>query len=67
MQKEVIQVAGMTCGHCKQAVEGAASSVKGVSRAEVDLKAGNVTVEMEEGTNITEIKEEIEDQGYDIN
>lgn len=39
-----LDVAGMTCGKCQQAVEGAAKSVPGVSGAQVDLAAGTVTV-----------------------
>lgn len=66
MREEIIEVEGMTCGHCKSAVEGAASSVQGVAAAEVDLAAGNVTVKMQEDTNVEKIIEEIEDQGYDV-
>lgn len=66
MKQEVIEVEGMTCGHCKSAVEGAASGVKGVTSAEVDLSAGTVTVHMEDEAALAKIKEEIEDQGYDV-
>ncbi|MCE7794494.1 copper chaperone CopZ [Salipaludibacillus sp. CUR1] len=67
MKKETIQVEGMTCNHCKQAVEGALNKVDGVAKAEVNLDANNVTVEYEDSqVNLATLKEEIEDQGYDV-
>ncbi|OIJ10004.1 copper resistance protein CopZ [Anaerobacillus arseniciselenatis] len=67
MNKVTISVEGMTCGHCKSAVEGALSKVDGVVSAEVDLNAKNVTVEFD-GSKVTEeqLKNEIDDQGYDV-
>ena len=67
MKKEVIQVEGMTCGHCKSAVEGALTNMDGVSSAEVNLEANNVTVNFDENAvSVEKMKEEIEEQGYDI-
>ncbi|WP_416150730.1 copper chaperone CopZ [Salipaludibacillus sp. HK11] len=67
MKKETIQVDGMTCGHCKASVEGALNNVKGVSKAEVNLDAKNVAVEFNDGeVTIAKLKEEIEEQGYDV-
>lgn len=37
-------VEGMSCGHCKVAVEAAVAELPGVERATVDLEAGVVTV-----------------------
>ena len=39
-----LNVAGMTCGHCKSAVESALKSVAGVSAVEVDLAGGTAKV-----------------------
>ncbi|MCD8510154.1 MAG: copper chaperone CopZ [Bacillus sp. (in: Bacteria)] len=67
MKKEVIKVDGMTCNHCKTAVEGALKNVAGVSVAEVDLGEKNVSVEYDEASvTIDKLKEEIEEQGYDV-
>lgn len=66
MREEVIQVEGMTCGHCKSAVEGAASGVEGVNNAEVNLDQGKVVVKMEDNADLAKVIEEIEDQGYDV-
>ncbi|HRT82311.1 MAG TPA: cation transporter, partial [Oscillospiraceae bacterium] len=45
MEKTVIKVEGMSCGHCVKAVEGALNELDGVLSAKVDLEAANVTVE----------------------
>lgn len=67
MKKEVIKVDGMTCNHCKSAVEGALKSVNGVSLAEVNLDENNVSVEFDEAAvSLDKLKEEIEEQGYDV-
>lgn len=62
-----LKVDGMTCGHCKAAVEGALANEAGVSKATVDLDAGVVNVNYD-GAKISldQIKEAIEDQGYDV-
>lgn len=56
-------VRGMTCNHCKKSVEDAASSVKGVDSAIVDLAKGKVSIK---GSNydIEKIMSGIEDAGY---
>ncbi|REE80128.1 copper chaperone [Paenibacillus taihuensis] len=60
-----IQVKGMSCQHCVNSIEGALKK-KGVS-AKVDLPAGRVTVDFEENKiSMTQIKETIEDQGFDV-
>jgi len=44
MTTYLLSVSGMTCDHCKAAVETAASTSDGVSEAIVDLDAGTVLV-----------------------
>ena len=62
-----ISVEGMTCGHCKAAVEGALSKMDGVASAEVNLAEKNVTVKYD-STKVNEeaLKNEIEEAGYDV-
>ena len=62
----ILKVEGMTCGHCKEAVEGAVNKLDGVKSAAVDLEAANVTVDHEESVTVETMKEAIEDQGYDV-
>nr|WP_240628417.1 MULTISPECIES: copper chaperone CopZ [Macrococcus] len=66
MMETILKVEGMTCGHCKEAVEGAVNKLDGVKSAAVDLEAANVTVDHEESVTVDAMKEAIEDQGYDV-
>jgi len=65
--KETLKVNGMSCSHCVNAVESSVGKLTGVSSVKVDLEAGEVTVEYDDSkTTLKEIKETIEDQGYDV-
>lgn len=64
--KEVLKVEGMSCGHCVNSIESSVGELNGVSAVKVDLATKEVTVEFENGVTLEEIKETIEDQGYDI-
>jgi copper chaperone len=67
MAQTKLNVQGMTCGHCKSAVTNALKELDGVKNVEVDLQAGKATVEYEEGKVSEEnMKEAVEDQGYDV-
>lgn len=63
----VLKVKGMSCSHCVAAVKKAVGSLSGVYDVEVDLAAGKVTVshDSEEAT-VGNIRDAIEDQGYDV-
>ncbi len=67
MVEVTISVEGMSCGHCKAAVEGALTKLDGVTKAEVNLADKNVTVQYDNG-KVTEdkLKNEIEEAGYDV-
>jgi copper chaperone len=63
--KQVLQVEGMSCAHCVASIEGALKEKE--VQAKVDLEHGTVEVEYPEQTiSLEEIKETIEDLGYDI-
>ncbi|MFI2856105.1 cation transporter [Paenibacillus sp. JSM ZJ436] len=64
MKQTVLKVQGMSCGHCVNAIQ-AALKEAGVSGT-VDLEAGIVTVEYNEGSvNPAEVIAAIEEQGYE--
>ncbi len=42
-----LNVTGMTCKHCKAAVEGALQSISGVETVSVDLERGKAVIEGE--------------------
>lgn len=65
--RETIKVQGMSCNHCVNAVEGSVSELAGVSSVKVDLDSGEVAVEFDQKqTTLEEIKETIEEQGFDV-
>ncbi|WP_313236358.1 copper chaperone CopZ [Sporosarcina ureae] len=67
MTTTTLNVKGMTCNHCVQAVEGALTELSGVERALVDLKANSVAVEFDESVvTVGQMTDAIEDQGYDV-
>lgn len=67
MEQAVLDVKGMSCGHCVKAIEGSVGGLTGVQSVKVELDAGKVQVDFDStAVSLDEIKEEIEDQGYDI-
>ena len=67
MTSKILNVAGMSCEHCKMAVTKAVSALEGVGAVEVSLENNTATVEFEESrVPLATIKEAIEAQGYDV-
>jgi copper chaperone len=67
MQTITLDVKGMTCGHCKMAVNGALSNLDGVLKVDVNLETGKVNVEFDSSkVSLEQMKEAVEDQGYDV-
>ncbi|MHA6261391.1 copper chaperone CopZ [Sporosarcina sp. CAU 1771] len=64
--KEIIKVEGMSCNHCVNAIETSVGEITGVSTVKVDLGKKEVAVEFENVTSLDQIKETIEDQGFDV-
>ena len=56
-------VPGISCGHCKNAIEGEVSSVADVESVDVDIDAKTVIVV---GGDDAAIRAAIDDAGYDI-
>lgn len=67
MKKTVLNIEGMSCSHCENAVKKAVGALEGVSAVAVDLKGKTVTVEYDSSkVSLDRIKNEIEEQGYDV-
>jgi len=65
IERHSIIVEGMSCEHCKKAVEEAVKSLSGVLAAEVDLGTKTLTVEFNsDGEMLTKIKEAVDEEGY---
>lgn len=67
MEKIVLNVMGMSCSHCENAVKKAVSALEGVTKVDVDIPGKKVAIEYLAGkTTPASFKEAIEDQGYDV-
>lgn len=67
MKEITLDVSGMSCGHCVNAIEGSVGELPGVLQVKVDLQKAQVSVSYDEATSSpTAIKETIEEQGYDV-
>ncbi|EFU43696.1 copper ion binding protein [Paenibacillus vortex V453] len=65
MEQVTMKVEGMSCMHCVNSIEGALKQQN--IEGHVDLKAGTVSVKYDEAKfNLEEIKEIIEEQGYNV-
>jgi copper chaperone len=60
-----LNVEGMSCGHCVQAVTRAIKAVD--SRAEVQIDLAGKTVEAETSAAASVVSKAIEDAGYTVN
>lgn len=61
---QVLEVQGMSCGHCVASITSAVEPLPGVTGVEVDLKAGTVRVDGE--PERAAVAAAIEDAGYDV-
>jgi copper chaperone len=67
MDKITFNVDGMSCGHCKAAVEKALMGLEGVQTAEADLAAKTVQVTYDENNvNRDTLAGAITDAGYEV-
>ena len=67
MTEKTFNVAGMSCGHCKAAVEDELNELSGVEKANADVARGTVEVSYDEGTVTTEdLKGAIEEAGCTV-
>jgi Cu+-exporting ATPase len=64
--KKVLIVEGMSCGHCKAAVEKALKSVEGVENAVVDLSNKTADVTLTKEVSNETLSKAVTDAGYDV-
>jgi P-type Cu+ transporter len=64
--KKTMLVEGMSCGHCKAAVEKALKSLDGVENAVVDLDKKVAEVTMNKELSKEELSKVVTDAGYDV-
>lgn len=64
--KKVLTVEGMSCGHCKAAVEKALKAVDGVENAAVDLQNKSAEVELNKEVDNDTLTKAVTDAGYEV-
>jgi copper chaperone len=66
-EKNILLVEGMSCGHCKNAVEKAVGALPGIRLAEVDLAEKTLAVEFDASKiTLDKIKEIVDEEGYTV-
>jgi copper chaperone len=67
METVTLKVEGMSCNHCVNAIEGSVGKLQGVENVKVSLDKGTVEVSYDASkVKKAEMKNTIEDQGYDV-
>jgi copper chaperone len=67
MNNITLNVEGMSCSHCVNAVTKAVTALPGVSGVNVSLEGKTVTVDYDaDQVSLDAIKEAIEEEGYDV-
>ena len=64
--KKTMTVTGMTCAACSARVEKVTKAVPGVSKAEVNLLAGKMTVDVESEAVLDAIVKAVEAAGFKV-
>ena len=59
-------VNGMTCGHCVSSVTQEVSKIEGVTRVDVDLASGRVTVESDKSLDDADFEAAVDEAGYSV-
>ncbi len=67
MTTQTLKVTGMSCGHCKAAVEKAVGAVPGVKTVEADVAGARVQVSyQDQGATLDLVKTAITETGYTV-
>ncbi len=64
MSTETFKVTGMTCGHCVSSVTSEVSKLGGVTKVDVDLASGSVTVESNLPLDKAAIASAVDEAGF---
>ena len=59
-----LKINGMACEHCVKSVKEALGEIKGIKV--LDVKIGSAEVGVENDSVLNEIKEKLDDAGYDL-
>lgn len=65
MVERILQIKGMSCGHCSARVEKALNNIDGVE-AKVDLETNSAKVIITKAVSDNMIKEAVDNVGYEV-
>ncbi|MDD3172966.1 MAG: cation transporter [Herbinix sp.] len=63
--KKIIEISGMSCGHCQARVEKALNAIDGVE-AKVELNKNRAIVTLKKEVNDQTLKEAVVEAGYEV-
>jgi len=67
MIEKTLDVEGMSCAHCKAAVEGELRALPGIEKADADVARGTVEVRYDESkVGSEDLERAIEEAGYTV-
>lgn len=67
MQKQILQVEGMSCQGCVKSIEKALKQRDGVKNVGIDLSTDTVELDFDENrVSLEELKARIKEAGYDV-
>jgi copper chaperone CopZ len=65
MSEKILQIKGMSCGHCSARVEKALNSIDGVE-ATVDLTSNTAKLELSKDVSYETLKAAVDNVGYEV-
>jgi copper chaperone CopZ len=65
MMKKIIEINGMSCGHCQARVEKALNAIDGVE-AKVELKKNRAVVNLTKDVGDNVLSEAVTEAGYEV-
>jgi Copper chaperone len=63
--KKIMEINGMSCGHCQARVENALNALEGVN-AKVELKKNRAVINLSKEVTDQELKEAVMEVGYEV-
>lgn len=66
MEEIILNVEGMHCTGCENRIKNALSEIDGIKEVTADHNNGKVSIKVNSKVNIDEIKERIDDLGFNV-
>lgn len=66
LTKTVLEIKGMTCGHCVSAVSTELNKIPTVMNVSVNLEQGEATVESSNELDANQLSEAIDEAGFEL-